>query len=73
MVKIRPQVLELFVRNDTHSPDVGRGTQPLRNLDPFYASFGIESGDPRRRSESSSVRPNALRQRASGVDRLVRW
>jgi putative endopeptidase len=45
-IKIRPEALELFVRNDTHSPDVVRGTQPLRNADPFYAAFGIEPGDP---------------------------
>jgi putative endopeptidase len=45
-IKIRPEALELFVRNDTHSPDVVRGTQPLRNADSFFAAFGIEPGDP---------------------------
>jgi putative endopeptidase len=45
-IKIRPEALELFVRNDTHSPDVVRGTQPLRNCDAFFAAFGIEPGDP---------------------------
>jgi putative endopeptidase len=45
-IKIRPAALELFVRNDTHSPDVVRGTQPLRNADPFFAAFGIGPGDP---------------------------
>jgi putative endopeptidase len=45
-IKIRPEALDLFVRNDTHAPDVVRGTQPLRNADPFYAAFGIEAGDP---------------------------
>src|SRR5262249_29355488 len=35
-VKIRPAALELFVRTDTHSPDVVRGTQPLRNADAFF-------------------------------------
>ena len=45
-IKIRPEALELFVRNDTHSPDVVRGTQPLRNADPFFTAFGIKPGDP---------------------------
>ncbi len=45
-IAIRPEALELFVRNDTHSPDVVRGTQPLRNADPFFAAFGIEPDDP---------------------------
>ena len=45
-IKIRPEALELFVRNDTHSPDVVRGTQPLRNCDAFFAAFGIAPGDP---------------------------
>jgi putative endopeptidase len=45
-IKIRPEALELFVRNDTHSPDVVRGTQPLRNADPFFAAFGIAPTDP---------------------------
>ena len=29
-----------------HAPDVVRGTQPLRNADPFFTAFGIEPGDP---------------------------
>ena len=45
-VKIRPAALELFVRTDTHSPDVVRGTQPLRNADAFFDIFGIGPGDP---------------------------
>jgi putative endopeptidase len=45
-IKIRPEALELFVRNDTHSPDEVRGTQPLRNCDAFFAVFGIGPGDP---------------------------
>lgn len=45
-VKIRPEALDLFVRNDTHAPDVVRGTQPLRNAEPFFAAFGIVPGDP---------------------------
>lgn len=44
--KIRPEAQELFVRTDTHSPDVVRGTQPLRNADPFFAAFGIGPDDP---------------------------
>ena len=45
-IKIRPEALELFVRNDPHSPDVVRGTQPLRNCDAFFAAFGIAPSDP---------------------------
>lgn len=45
-VKIRPEALDLFVRNDTHAPDVVRGTQPLRNAEPFFATFDIGPGDP---------------------------
>src|SRR5262249_13102619 len=45
-VKIRQAALELFVRTDTHSPDVVRGTQPLRNADAFFDIFGIGPGDP---------------------------
>jgi len=45
-VKIRPEALDMFVRTDTHSPDEVRGTQPLRNADPFFAAFGIGPDDP---------------------------
>ena len=33
-------------RTDTHAPDVVRGTQPLRDADPFFPPFGIAPGDP---------------------------
>ena len=44
--KERPESLELQVRTDTHSPGSVRATQPLRNADPFFVSFGIVPGDP---------------------------
>jgi predicted metalloendopeptidase len=44
--KTRPEFLELIIRSNAHSPGSVRATQPLRNAAPFFAAFGIESGDP---------------------------
>ena len=42
----RPELLDLLIRSDTHSPGSVRATQPSRNADPFYLAFGIVPGDP---------------------------
>ena len=42
----REEALLTQVKTDPHSPAKVRATQPLRNIDDFYAAFGIEPGDP---------------------------
>lgn len=44
--KTRDEYLATQVRVDTHSPAKVRATQPIRNMDAFYAAFGIGPGDP---------------------------
>ena len=42
----RDQYLTTLVKTDGHAPGSVRGTEPLRNMDAFYAAFDIEPGDP---------------------------
>jgi predicted metalloendopeptidase len=44
--KIRDAALATQVNSGVHAPGSVRAVQPLRNLDAFYAAFGIGPGDP---------------------------
>ena len=44
--KIRDEALTTQVKADVHAPGSVRGTQPLKNMDAFFAAFGIRAGDP---------------------------
>ena len=44
--KIRDAALVTQIKSDSHSPGSVRGSQPMRNMDAFYAAFGIVPGDP---------------------------
>ena len=43
--EIRPEALATQVETDPHSPGQVRATQPSRNMDQFYETFGITDGD----------------------------
>ena len=43
--KIRDEALKNQVRTDPHSPGYNRATQPLKNMDAFYATFNVQEGD----------------------------
>jgi len=42
----RPEVIRTYVMSDPHSPSKFRVNGVLRNLDAWYAAFGITSADP---------------------------
>jgi putative endopeptidase len=44
--KIRDEALATRVKSGVHAPPAVRATQPLRNMDEFFAAFGIVEGDP---------------------------
>jgi putative endopeptidase len=44
--KFRDEALLTRIRSGVHSPPAVRATQPLRNMDEFFAAFGIIDGDP---------------------------
>ena len=41
----REDALRTQIKTDPHSPGIQRATQPLKNVDAFYAAFGIQEGD----------------------------
>ncbi|SFU29473.1 putative endopeptidase [Pustulibacterium marinum] len=43
--KMRPDALQTRIKTDPHSPGMYRATQPLLNIDAFYAAFNIKEGD----------------------------
>jgi putative endopeptidase len=44
--KARDEFLITLIRTDPHPPLSVRGTMPIRNMDAFFAAFGIHPGDP---------------------------
>jgi putative endopeptidase len=44
--KARDEYLATLVQTDPHSPAPVRAVQPARNMDEFFAAFGIEPEDP---------------------------
>jgi putative endopeptidase len=44
--KARDEFLATLVQTDPHAPASVRAVQPSRNMDEFYAAFGIKPGDP---------------------------
>jgi putative endopeptidase len=44
-VKIRDEALKNQVKTDPHSPGIQRAMQPLKNMDAFYATFGVKETD----------------------------
>jgi putative endopeptidase len=44
--KIRDEALTTRVKSGVHAPPEVRATQPLRNMEEFFAAFGIAEGDP---------------------------
>jgi predicted metalloendopeptidase len=42
----REEALRTQVLLDEHAPAAVRAVQPARNMDPFFAAFGIEPGEP---------------------------
>lgn len=44
--KARDEYLETQLQTDEHAPMSVRGVQPSRNMDAFFAAFGIEPDDP---------------------------
>ncbi len=44
-VKTRDEALKNQVKTDPHAPGIQRATQPLKNMDAFYDTFGIKEGD----------------------------
>jgi putative endopeptidase len=43
---VRDEYLTTLVKTNEHAPAQVRGAEPERHMDPFYAAFGIEPGDP---------------------------
>ena len=54
--KMRDEALMTRVRSGVHSPPAVRATQPLRNMDEFFAAFGIVEGDPMYLAPAERVR-----------------
>jgi predicted metalloendopeptidase len=54
--KMRDEALETRVRSGVHAPPAVRATQPLRNVDEFYAAFDVVEGDPMYLAPSLRVR-----------------
>jgi putative endopeptidase len=44
--KARDEYLVTLIQTDPHAPALVRAVQPARNMDEFFAAFGIEPGDP---------------------------
>jgi putative endopeptidase len=44
--KARDEYLVTLVQTDPHAPARVRAVQPARNMEEFFAAFGIEPGDP---------------------------
>jgi putative endopeptidase len=44
--KRRPEALRTDIANDPHTPDNCRVNESVRNVDGWYAAFGIKAGDP---------------------------
>ena len=42
----REAALRTLILNNEHAPAAVRAVQPSRNMDPFFATFGIAPGDP---------------------------
>ena len=45
MSKQRPELQQVLVRSDPHTPSAFRAVGPLVNLDAFFATFAIQPGD----------------------------
>ena len=43
--KVRDEALKNQLKTDPHSPDMYRGSIPLKNFDAFYKAFDIKEGD----------------------------
>ncbi len=43
---MRDEAMRTRIKTDPHSPGMYRATQPLKNVDAFYAAFDIKAGDP---------------------------
>ena len=43
--KWRPEMVELLMASDPHSPDEFRVNQIVRNIDQFYDAFGVTATD----------------------------
>lgn len=43
--KRRPEAMKVLLATDPHSPNEFRCNQIVRNLDPFYAAFGVDESD----------------------------
>jgi predicted metalloendopeptidase len=54
--KMRDEALLTRIRSGVHAPPDVRATQPLRNMDEFFAAFGIVEGDPMYLAPSERVR-----------------
>ena len=54
--KMRDEALLTRIRSGVHAPPEVRATQPLRNIDEFFAAFGIVEGDPMYLEPSERVR-----------------
>jgi putative endopeptidase len=44
--KYRDDYMKQILVSDPHSPPVARVDLPVRNIDAFYAAFGVKPGDP---------------------------
>jgi putative endopeptidase len=55
MSKERPELLQVLVRSDRHTPSAFRAAGPLVNLDEFFATFRIKPGDPMWRNRKDRV------------------
>ena len=55
MSKARPEVLQLMISSDPHTPSAFRAVGPLVNLDEFFATFAIQPGDAMWRDKQDRV------------------
>lgn len=54
--KMRPEALRRQIATDPHSPNEFRTNQVVRNMDSFYATFGVESSDSLYLAPESRIR-----------------
>jgi len=54
--KLRPEALRRQIATDPHSPNEFRTNQVVRNMDSFYAAFGVQSSDSLYLAPESRIR-----------------
>ncbi len=55
MVKLRPQLLQMLINSDPHSPMEYRVNGPMSNMPAFYKAFDVKPGDKMYRADSVRV------------------